>query len=123
MPQTPEDLTQHQLIHYVPILGGKSSGFEYHDGKGYRSMAMNGAITVNSAESYQAACLAGLGIIQAPLTGVQSLLAQGLLVEVAPQLRAEAMPLSLLYAHRRNLPQRVQVFMAWVADVMAPHVI
>lgn len=121
MPHTPEDLMHHQLIHYVATLGSKSSGFEYHDGNGYRSIDMPGVITVNSAESYQAACLAGLGIIQAPRTGVQALLAQGLLVEVAPHLRAEPMPVSLVYAHRRNLSQRVQIFMKWIAEVMKPH--
>lgn len=123
MPQTLEDLEHHHLIHYVATLGGKSSGFEYQDGEDYRTIAMPGAITVNSAESYQAACLAGLGIIQAPMTGVFDLLAQGLLVEVAPKLRAEPMPVSLVYAHRRNLSQRVQVFMSWIATVMRPHVI
>jgi DNA-binding transcriptional LysR family regulator len=122
MPSSPEDLAHHQLIHYVATLGGKSSGFEYHDGVAYRSVAMPGVITVNSAESYQAACLAGLGIIQAPATGVRPLIDEGLLVEVAPHLRAEPMPVSLLYAHRRNLSRRVQVFMSWVTEVMAPHV-
>jgi DNA-binding transcriptional LysR family regulator len=120
-PRNLEDLSHHQLIHYVATLGGKSSGFEYHDGTGYRSLAMPGSITVNSAEGYSAACLAGLGIIQAPAAGVRPLIEQGMLVEVVPDLRAEPMPVSLLYAHRRNLSRRVQVFMAWVAEVMAPH--
>jgi DNA-binding transcriptional LysR family regulator len=44
-------------------------------------------------------------------------------VEVLPQHRAAPMPVSLLYAHRRHLPQRVQVFMAWLEAVMQPHVL
>jgi DNA-binding transcriptional LysR family regulator len=121
-PKTLADLASHQLIHYVPLLGAKSEGFEYFDGDGYRNLAMAGAITVNNSEAYQAACLAGLGITQVPLVGVRTLLAQRLLIEVLPQYPAEPMPVSLLYANRRNLPKRVQVFMNWLAQAMAPHV-
>jgi DNA-binding transcriptional LysR family regulator len=117
------DLGNHQLIHYVGTLGAKSMGFEYHDGSAYRTVDMPGAITVNSAEAYQASCLAGLGIIQAPGPGVKHLLEQGVLMEVASELRAEPMPVSLLYAQRRNLSRRVQMFMSWVAELMKPHLL
>ena len=53
------------------MLGGKSSGWEHPDGTGYRSLPMQGALTVNNAEAYEAACLAGLGLIQVPAIGVQ----------------------------------------------------
>lgn len=123
MPETVDDLAQHRLIDYVGTFGAKSTGFEYHDSVGFRTVDMPAALTVNSAEAYQAACLAGLGIIQAPAAGVRHLLEQGLLVEVAPQLRAEPMPVSLMYVQRRNLSQRVQVFMSWLAELMRPHLI
>jgi DNA-binding transcriptional LysR family regulator len=76
---------------------------------------------VNNAEAYEAACLAGLGLIQVPAVGVREHLADGRLVEVLPQLRPAPMPVSLLYAHRRNLSRRVQAFMAWIAEVLRPH--
>jgi len=123
MPRTVDDLAQHQLIHYVGTFGAKSMGFEYHDGVAYGTVDMPGAVTVNSAEAYEQTCLAGLGIIQAPGPGMGKLIQQGLLVEVAPELRAEPMPVWLLYAQRRNLSRRVQVFMAWVADVLKPHLL
>ena len=50
-----------------------------------------------------------------------ALFADGRLVEVLPRLRAPPMPVTLLYPHRRQLPRRVQVFMAWVQELMAPH--
>jgi DNA-binding transcriptional LysR family regulator len=120
-PQTLDDLAEHRLIHYVTTFGTKPDGFEYFDGERYRMLPMRGALTVNNAESYQAACLAGLGLIQVPGLAVRHLIEQGALVEVLPQWPAEPMPISLLYAHRRNLPRRVQVFMNWVADVLQPH--
>jgi DNA-binding transcriptional LysR family regulator len=116
-----EDLAQHQLIHYVATLGAKSLGWEYFDGAGNRSMNMPGAITVNNADAYQTSCLAGLGLIQVPAIGVLELIENGQLIEVLPQFRAEPMPVSLLYAHRRNLSQRVQMFMEWMSEILKPH--
>jgi DNA-binding transcriptional LysR family regulator len=119
-PQTLPDLAEHDLIHYVRRLGGKSEGFEYPDAGGYRTLPMSGPVVVNNSDAYNAACLAGLGLIQAPEIGVREHLARGVLVEVLPQYRPEPMSLSLLYAHRRNLPKRVRVFMEWVAEVLRP---
>jgi DNA-binding transcriptional LysR family regulator len=120
-PQTLQELAGHQLIHYAPTLGSRSLGFEYADAAGYSFLPMGGALTVNNSDAYQAACLAGLGLIQAPAVGMQHLIEQGLLVEVLPQHRAESMPVSLLYADRRNLSKRVRVFMDWVAQSLRPY--
>jgi DNA-binding transcriptional LysR family regulator len=121
VPRTLDDLQSHLLVHYVTTLGGKSPGFEYFDGTKYRTVAMDGPLTVSSAGAYQAGCLAGLGIIQAPAVGLQPLIDQGKLVEVLPELRAEPMPVAFVYAHRRNVSRRVQVFMAWVGEILAPY--
>jgi DNA-binding transcriptional LysR family regulator len=117
-PRALEDLGTHRLIHYVNTLGSKPFGFEYFDGTDYRAVEMKGVVTVNSADAYQATCLAGLGIIQAPLIGVKRLIEDGALVEILPDLRAEPMPVTLMYAHRRNLSRRVQVFTAWLASTL-----
>lgn len=119
-PKTLEDLAEHDLVHYVTTLGSKSEGFEYPEGDGFRLLAMKGPIVVNSSDAYNAACLAGLGIIQAPEIGMREEIARGEVVEILPQLKPAPMPVSLLYAHRRNLPKRVRVFMDWVADVLKP---
>src|SRR5450830_1813533 len=85
------------------------------------TLAMPGSLSVNSTEAYQGACLAGLGLIQAPTAGLRGLLEQGLLVEVLPEFRAPPLPVSLLYPHRRQLARRVQVFMDWLAEVLRPY--
>lgn len=121
-PRSLEDLGRHRMIHYVSALGARSSGWEYPDGHVYRSVPMEGALTVNSTSAYTAACVAGLGLIQAPAVGLQPLSDRGLLVEVLRHYPAAPMPVSLLYANRRNLPRRVQAFMGWVAGVLAPYV-
>ena len=119
-PRTLDDLPRHWLVHYANTLGSRPLGFEYRDGVAYRHIAMRGVITVNNTEAYEAACLAGLGIIQAPEAGVRPLLESGAMIEVMPDHRAEAMPMSFVYARRHNLPRRTQVFMAWVGALLAP---
>ncbi len=122
-PRHPEDLAEHRLIHYVSTLGTRDPGFEYlgpDAGGSVSYVAMKGALTVNNAESYSGACLAGLGIIQAPEPGMRSALDSGKLVEVMPQYRAAPMPVSLLYANRRHQPRRVQAFMNWLDGIMRP---
>lgn len=119
-PRTLADLAGHRLIHYVPGLGGGSPGFEYPQGDGYASLPMDGALTVNSAESYEAACLAGLGIVQTPEADLRPHLEAGRLVTVLPDLRPEPMPVTLLYPQRRHLPRRTAVFMEWLAEVLRP---
>jgi DNA-binding transcriptional LysR family regulator len=121
-PQTLDDLASHQLVHYVTTLGSKSPGFEYTEKDDVKFIAMAGNITVNNSDAYSAACLAGFGIAQIPRIGAQDYLAQGKLVEVLKDYRAQAMPVSLIYPNRRNLSRRVQVFMDWVTTLMNNYV-
>ncbi len=80
-------------------------------------------MTVNSTETYQAACIAGLGIIQVPRTGVREALRAGDLIEILPPVpRRAAAGLSLIYPHRRNLSRRVNLFMEWLGGLMKAYV-
>ncbi|QEY17676.1 LysR family transcriptional regulator [Cellvibrio sp. KY-GH-1] len=115
VPQSLDDLSRHHLVHYTPTLGAKSGGFEFVQNNEHKTIAMQGNITVNNSDAYQAACLAGFGIAQIPRIGAQEYVAQGRLVELLTNHRAEPMPVSLLYPNRRNLVRRVQVFMDWVS--------
>jgi DNA-binding transcriptional LysR family regulator len=117
-----EDLAAHRLVHYVTRLGARSAGFEVEESPGVvRRIPMAGNVTVNNSEAYLAACLAGLGIVQVPAVSLQALLTSGDLVEVLPQWRAPALPVTLLYAQRRHVAPRVRLFMDWVAGVLGPY--
>lgn len=120
-PRSLADLPGHRLVHFVNTLGARSGGFEAVVDGALVLTPMQGALTVNNAEAYMAGCLAGLGLIQVPRLGVVDLLARGDLVEVLPQLAAPPMPLTLMYANRRNLPRRVRTVMDWLAQVVATH--
>ncbi len=123
VPATPADLATHRLVHYVPTLGAKADGFDFLVDGQTQTQPMQGAMTVNNADAYQAACLAGLGLIQVPEVGVRDLLQQGLLQTVLPDYLPAPMPMTLLYANRRNLPTRVRLVMDWLVAVAQDYLV
>lgn len=122
VPTTPDELDAHFLVDYSTTLGGARPTFDYLGEDGdviARPMATR--ITVNGADAYQAACRAGLGIIQAPRRGLESLFATGELVEVLPQCVAPPLPVSLVrWSARARRP--VRVVMEWLETTIAPYV-
>jgi DNA-binding transcriptional LysR family regulator len=117
-PRRLADLERHTLVHFVGTLGGQLDGWEYEEDGVWKSKPMRGRLAVNSAETYAAAALAGLGLIQAPATSLERDLEAGRLVEMLPRLRARAMPVAILYPHRRQVSRRVRVFMDWLAALL-----
>ncbi|MGQ9370866.1 LysR family transcriptional regulator [Azospirillum sp. ST 5-10] len=122
-PRTLEDLRlqDHRTIHYSRTLGARPYGWEYPDGDTYATLPLPGALHVNSVQTYEAAGLAGLGLIQAAFTGIRRHLESGALVEVLPDVRPEPLDVSLVVAHRRNLSRRVRIFMTWIEEVLTPY--
>ena len=119
LPRTLDDLARHRLVRYSSTLGGAPTGWEYVEDGEPRVLPMAAVLTVNNTFAYEAACLAGLGLIQAPSHGLREHVDAGRLVEVLPAHRPAPLPVTLLYAHRRQVARRVQAFMDWVAGVMA----
>lgn len=117
-PREVADLAQHRIVHYAARLGTQGAGWEYLDGGVVRVFPMRASVIVNSTDAYQAACLAGLGLIQAPERGTRKLVKAGLLVDVLPDHVPPPMPVSLLYPHRRNVPPRVQAVLQWLERVI-----
>jgi DNA-binding transcriptional LysR family regulator len=119
-PRSLGDLDAHSIVHYSLEFGADTASFEYREGTAYLERPMRSLVTVNNADAYLAACLAGLGIIQSPRLGLLPHLGSGALVEILPELSCAPMPVSLVHAHARNVPKRVRVFMTWLADLLAP---
>lgn len=116
-PMTPADLGGHLAVHYASS-GGPIASWEWCEDGMEKTVMMKGRVTVNNAETYLAACLAGLGLIQVPAYDVRAHLEAGELVEVLKDYRAAPMPMSLLYTRRQHLSRRVQVFADWLGALL-----
>lgn len=121
-PAGPQDLAEHLAVNYASPSSGRVEPWEWMDGETARTQPMRGTVCVNSAEGLIAYCLAGLGLIQIPAYDVAGHLAAGELVRVMDEHRAQPMQLTLLYPHRRQAPERLKVFSAWLETLLRPHV-
>ena len=125
VPQKPEDLLSgaaHWAVGYASPSDTRELPWQYLDPSGQsREMALPSRVSVNNAESYIAACRAGVGLIQIPRFDVQHLLDRGELVEVMPQYRAASMSVSLLYQHRSQRSKRLVAFVEWFSELMEAH--
>jgi DNA-binding transcriptional LysR family regulator len=84
VPRSLEDLQhqEHRTIHFSTMLGARPYGWEYPDGDSYAALQLPGALHVNSVQTYEAAGVASLGLIQAPLLAIGRYLESGALIEL-----------------------------------------
>ncbi len=115
-PMTPDD-HRHLAISYVLNNSGRAHNWEFVvDGQAH-TFAMNHKIAVNDGDSYIAAGVAGLGLIQGSSYTLDPLLKSGQLKEVLKDYPSHARVVSVLYAANRHQPHRVRVFIDWVAKL------
>ncbi|WP_434379693.1 LysR family transcriptional regulator [Melittangium boletus] len=116
-PRTLDDLRDHFIVHYatdpVPV-------FEYIEGQSYKELPMRSTVTVDNFDVYEAACLAGLGIVQVPRSAQER--HANKIVEILPEFVARPVPITLLHTHGRSVPRRVRAVMTWLMEVLAPTV-
>lgn len=118
VPLQPEELEAHHWsVGYASPTTGREMPWEYVAAGRAIELAMPSRVIVNNAETYIAAALAGLGMIQIPRFDVQHLLDRGALVEVLPEHRAASMEVSALYPHRRHRSRRLNVFVDWFEEL------
>jgi DNA-binding transcriptional LysR family regulator len=120
-PQTDTDLEQHDRVVY-----GRSDGmvnswlFAGAEQGPLEQRFMPGRIAVGNAEGQVAAILAGLGIAQLPTWLVQRQIAQGLLVEVLPQLATDGLPMNLVWLRSRQYLPKVKLLLEVLATSLTP---
>lgn len=122
-PETLDDLSAHAMVHYSVGLNRPRQGFEiWHNGAS-QWLKTGGGLSVNSTITAQSACLAGLGIIQAPRILLTKALNSGQLTEILPQYAAKPVNISLVHPTRRYLSRRASLFMAWLSDTLQEHIL
>lgn len=122
LPAGPDDLANHWAVNYASPASGRVEAWDWMEGGNLHTLPMRARVTVNSAEACIACCLAGLGLVQIPAYDVRRHLEAGELVEVMPDHRAEPLPMTLLYPHRRHLSHRVRVFADWLERLLRQQV-
>ena len=116
-PTTLADLKHHYIVDYSPDMRPHAVTFDYmEDGMEYE-INMRSIISVATTDAYLTSCLAGLGIIQVPLHGVNAQLERGELVRVLDNYTCPPLPLSIIYTSKRHMPKRVRAFIDWVESV------
>jgi len=117
-PQSIDELENHFAVRYASPTNARVEYWDVETPDGVQEMPMRSRVTANHAEALIACCLAGLGMIQVPAYDVRDDIRNGTLIEVLPKARAPAMPINIVYPHRRHLSHRLRVFMDWAEDVL-----
>ncbi|HFF8974888.1 LysR substrate-binding domain-containing protein [Serratia marcescens] len=111
---------QHVAVHYTPNIGSKPMGWDYLKNGKYEYLNLPGSLKLNNAQSFIAAGLAGIGLIQSPMLGVHNHVERGQLLQILPDCEPEPMKFWFVVAHRHNLSRKVNVFMDWITEQLAP---
>lgn len=117
MPVHPRELQAHQGVGF--FSRGSSSRYPFTvivDGQ-VAEFEASGWLSVNDAECYTSAALAGCGLIQAPRFRLQEHLQAGRLVQVLEKWMCPARPVFALYPFHHQLSPRVRVFIDWACGV------
>jgi len=117
-PHTLSELTRHHAVNFFSSQSGRDLDWEYEEDGQTHTIGMRSLVSVSSTEAYVASCRAGLGLIQAPRLGMESMLASGELEEVLPRWRPAPLPVAIVYSHNKHLSPRVRVFVDWLATVL-----
>ena len=117
IPQSPDELSGHQVVEYFSSASGKRYGLEFKFGDEVRLIDLPKQVSVNSAEGYLAACVAGYGLVQSPHYHVAQLVREGRLQEVLSEHEPPPLALTALYPAHRQLSPRVRVFVDWLVDL------
>lgn len=121
MPRTHAELARHHaMVGYAAPGTGRVQPWEANVRGKTRALDVPCRVVVDNAENYIASCLAGMGLIQIPRFDVQHLLDARRLVEVLPAAPPRPLPITLLYAHRRQRSARLEVFMDWFTALLRP---
>ena len=120
-PKSPDELASRPTVGLMSSRIGRSLLFRYVDGEAQAELALNHKLVVNDTNSYVAAGLAGLGIIQAPNYAVHEALKAGHLVALLDDWHTPIIPVHMLYAPNRYLSAKVRIFIDWTVALFEQH--
>ena len=120
-PATPEALAGRPTIGMMSGRNARALTFRFSEGGVDTEVALDHKLVVNDTNTYVAAGLAGLGIIQAPAYAVSAAMEAGQLVPLLQDWRTPMVPVHVLYAPNRYLSAKVRVFIDWTIALFERH--
>jgi LysR family transcriptional regulator for bpeEF and oprC len=110
-----DDLAQHRFVNFYSPRDGHLFPFDFHRGGEHQQLHGTHRVACNDADTYIAAGVAGLGLVQLPCTrAVIDHLAHGRLVPVLADWSAGGLPLTLLQARRPHPMAKLRAFSDWL---------
>jgi DNA-binding transcriptional LysR family regulator len=113
MPQTPDDLAQHDCIR---LVRGRwvFDDWTFCQGDGRREVHVDGTLTTSSGEILHDWALAGKGLALKALWDVRKDIAAGRLVECLADYACDEIELYAVFLSRKHLSPRVRVFLDFI---------
>jgi DNA-binding transcriptional LysR family regulator len=113
VPRSLKDLAGHSMVGFRSSATGTVMPLEFRVGASLRTMMLPANMTVAGAETYTAAAVAGLGLIQAPRYRMQRYFSSGELVPLLEEFPPSPSPVSILYPRAKQLSPRLRAFIDW----------
>ncbi|MHA4871006.1 LysR family transcriptional regulator [Duganella sp. PWIR1] len=120
-PAHPNELLRHRCVNYFSSRTGKIFDWDFtRDGERVQ-VALPGLIALNDTNSYTAAGLAGLGIVQMPNFLLEPMLSDGRFESILNDWVSDPLPVHVVYPQNRHLSAKVRVFVEWIAELFSNH--
>lgn len=120
IPDSVEALQQHECIQFLrPLTGRKVPWVLQIDGKEREIQTSGGYQCSEDVLGCVTLARAGAGLLQVMRFAVEEDLRRGSLVEVLQPYAGRPRPITLIYPHRRAVPQRVRVFIDYLFESLA----
>jgi len=116
-PTDPQDLVHHKLV--TGQTDGEVLPWRFGGESGPWSMVPLGAVRSNDGEDLRAAVLAGIGITHGPSALFQADLREGRVVRILDAFTPAPVPIHAVCSSGRKMPQRVRVFVDFLAAAFA----
>lgn len=122
VPKHPRDLEDgHTVVSYFSARTGRLFPFDFSKNGERIEVQGRYIISLNDANAYVAAGLAGLGVMQAPTFLVQSHISAGTLEPLLTDWSSDPVPVHVVYPPNRHLSNKVRVFVDWIAELFVRH--
>ncbi|NPT40537.1 LysR family transcriptional regulator [Paraburkholderia sp. 1N] len=117
VPHSIDDLCAHVCVRYLCPGAARTTDLQFQLNERMIELNLRGSVTVNDMEAYLACGLKGLGIVQVPRFMAMPYLRSGELVEILPDCKPNATPVSVVYLQNRHLSGSARAFVDWIAEV------